>query len=116
MLTLEGLKALGVNTEEGLTRCMNNESFYLRLCGRGIEDANFERLETSRKAGSIRESFEAAHALKGVLGNLAITPVLKPVTELTEKLRNADAMPEYEACLREINEQRAKIVALAKEG
>ena len=31
MLTIEKLKAYGANVDEGLSRCMNNETFYLRL-------------------------------------------------------------------------------------
>ena len=30
-MTVDDLKTYGANTEEGLRRCMNNESFYLRL-------------------------------------------------------------------------------------
>ena len=29
-MTVNDLKTYGANTEEGLRRCMNNESFYLR--------------------------------------------------------------------------------------
>ena len=30
-MTIEELKAYGADTDAGLQRCMNNESFYLRL-------------------------------------------------------------------------------------
>ena len=30
MLTVAALREFGANTEEGLSRCMNNEAFYLR--------------------------------------------------------------------------------------
>ena len=33
-------------------------------------------------------AFEAAHALKGVLGNLGLTPLYEPVAEMTECLRS----------------------------
>ena len=31
MLTIDSLRRFGANTEEGLSRCMDNEDFYLRL-------------------------------------------------------------------------------------
>jgi len=92
MLTLEDLKELGVNTEEGLTRCMNNEGFYIRLVGMAVADANFDRLKTAIEADDLDAAFEAAHALKGVLSNLALTPICRPVTEITELLRTRTKM------------------------
>ena len=46
MLTIEKLKAYGANVDEGLSRCMNNETFYLRLVNMAANDAGFERLRT----------------------------------------------------------------------
>ena len=47
MLTIEKLKAYGANVDEGLSRCMNNETFYLRLVNMAADDAGFERLRTA---------------------------------------------------------------------
>ena len=52
-----------------------------------------------------------AHALKGVLGNLALTPIFKPVSEMTELLRtrtDTDYTPLYD----EMKAQYDKLVAL----
>ena len=87
MLTIEKLRAYGANVEEGMGRCMNNEMFYLRLVNMAADDGGFEKLRAAMESGDRKESFEAAHALKGMLGNLALTPVAKPASELTEMLR-----------------------------
>ncbi len=87
MLTVESLKAFGANTEEGLARCLNNEAFYLRLVGKGLADTNFDKLREAIDAKDVKTAFEASHALKGTMGNLAITPIFEPMSELTEKLR-----------------------------
>ena len=63
MVTVENLRAYGANVEEGLTRCLNNESFYLMLVGKGLEDANFDRLREAMADGNSPAAFEAAHAL-----------------------------------------------------
>ena len=87
MLSVETLKAYGANTDEGLNRCFGNEAFYLRLVRMGLADANFDRLKTAIEAGDSVAAFEAAHALKGSIGNLSLTPIYNPVSELTERLR-----------------------------
>ena len=113
MLTLDALKAFGANTEEGMGRCLNNEAFYVRLIGMAVEDAGFDRLNAALDSGDTKAAFEAAHALKGVLGNLALTPLYTPAAELTELLRagsDADTAPYRTA----INEQREKLRELCK--
>ena len=88
MLTIQLLKEFGANTAEGLGRCMNNETFYLRLVGMGLADAGFEKLLAAAWADDRQAAFEAAHALKGVLGNLALTPLYTSASEITELLRS----------------------------
>lgn len=114
MLTTDKLRAYGANVDEGLARCMNNEAFYLRLVNMAVDDAGFARLQTAVEAGDSRESFEAAHALKGMLGNLALTPLSEPASEMTELLRagrEADCHDLYQTIL----EQREKLLALRDE-
>ncbi len=111
MLTIDALKELGVNTQEGLTRCMNNEAFYLRLVGMGLKDGGFEKLEGAVSEGNLDAAFEAAHALKGVLGNLALTPIYGPVSEMTELLR-ARTQTDYAPFIEKIRDERAKLLSL----
>lgn len=54
----------------------------------------------------MQEAFEAAHALKGAVGNLALTPLYMPLSGITERLRGAqgpvdvsDLMPVYQDAL-----------------
>ena len=47
MLTINELRNFGANVDEGLARMMNNEGFYLRMVGMGIDDKNFQRLKTA---------------------------------------------------------------------
>ncbi|MBR1455749.1 MAG: Hpt domain-containing protein, partial [Oscillospiraceae bacterium] len=98
MMTIEALRDYGANVEEGLNRCMNNEAFYLRLVNMAIDDPNFVRLHETVRAGDLKAAFEAAHSLKGVLGNLSLTPLYAPVAEMTEELR-AGAAADYDAYL-----------------
>ena len=44
MLTIEKLREFGANVDEGMSRCMNNETFYLHLVNMALQDGGFERL------------------------------------------------------------------------
>ena len=87
MLSIEKLKEFGANTEEGLSRCMGMEPFYLKLVRMSVEDPSFSRLENAMAAEDYSEAFEACHALKGMLGNLGLDPLADTASELTEMLR-----------------------------
>lgn len=87
MLTLEELRAYGADVDEGMARCFQNEAFYLRLVGMGLHDANFDRLREALASQDAATAFEAAHALKGSIGNLSLTPIYRPICALAELLR-----------------------------
>ena len=111
MLTIDALKQFGANTDDGLTRCMGNEGFYFKLIGKVVEDKNFAALESAIAEKDLDAAFEAAHSLKGVLGNLALTPIYEPVYEITELLR-ARSDIDYAPFLKTINENRSELIGL----
>ena len=111
MLTVNALRDFGANTAEGLGRCLNNEAFYLRLVNMALDDAGFAKLAAALESGDKKGAFEAAHSLKGVLGNLALTPLYVPVSEVTELLR-AEEDADYSACLAGILAKRDELLAL----
>ena len=110
-MTLEDLRQYGANVEEGVTRCAGNEAFYLRLAEMIKNEPGFDRLEKAVLGGQLREAFEAAHSLKGVLGNLAITPLYEPMCEITELLR-AETETDYSGLLGTIRQEKEKYCAL----
>ena len=113
MITLEQLRAWGADTDEALPRCLNNEAFYLRLVGKAVAEPSFDRLREAVEAGDLDKAFEQAHALKGVTGNLALTPIDRPVREMTELLRGRTEM-DYRPLLSEIMDRRAELLALCE--
>ena len=105
MMTLVQLRAWGADVDDAMPRCLNNEAFYLRLVGKAVEEPAFDRLREALEAGDLDKAFEQAHALKGVTGNLALTPIDKPVRGITELLRSRTDM-DYGPLLAEILSQR----------
>jgi len=112
MLTLEKLEEFGANVEDGLGRCMNNEAFYLRLVGMVISDDKLDRLGELIEANELDGAFETAHALKGMYGNLSLTPVYTPLCEMTEYLRKRTQM-DYGPLLLEAKRQKKILTDLA---
>ncbi len=111
MITIEQLNGFGADTREGLARCCGSEALYLRLVKAAANEKSFDRLTLAAGEGNYREAFEAAHALKGVLGNLSLTPLYDKVCEITELLR-AEEKTDCAPLLAEINSLRDELLAL----
>ena len=113
MLSIETMRNWGADVDEALVRCLNNENFYLMLVQKAVQDANFDRLPEAVTAGDLEKAFEAAHALKGVMANLALTPLTVPVSEITELLR-ARTDTDYKPYLEKISAKRDELIGLLK--
>lgn len=113
MLTIEKLNKYGANTKEGLERCLNKEDFYFRLIDKAINDDSFIRLKTEIENKNYNEGFKIAHSLKGVLGNLSITPLYEIVYELTELLR-IEKNIDYSNYLNKLLIKREELLELIK--
>ncbi|MBQ9631347.1 MAG: Hpt domain-containing protein [Lachnospiraceae bacterium] len=112
MITLEQLKEFGADTSEGLARCMNNEDFYLKMISMGLADERFDTMKGVLEAKDYDTAFEMAHALKGVIGNLALTPIYGPMSEMTELLRAKVEDADYLSYYNSVKEQRDKLLAM----
>ena len=113
MITIEKLNAFGANTTEGLERCCGNQALYLRLVNMVPSEKNVEGLKTALEAGDLDSAFQSAHALKGVLGNLSLTPMYKKSVEITELLRSR-TQTDYAPLLAELFEMKDELAALCR--
>lgn len=113
MLTLEKMRALGIDPTDGLTRCMNNEVFFFKMISMAVANDYFDTLGPALEKNDLDSAFEAAHALKGVIGNLALSPIYEPLAEMTELLR-AKKEADYISMYRPIKEIRDQLLALSK--
>ena len=112
-MTLDALRAYGANVDEGMGRCLNDETFYLEMVSMALADGNFEKLRDAMDAGDARAAFTAAHSLKSAVGNVALTPIFEPVCVLTELLRGKDTPVEGgDALADKIFAEREKALSL----
>jgi HPt (histidine-containing phosphotransfer) domain-containing protein len=67
---------------------MKMEDFYIGLVKKAVADNRLPLLEQQIGEGDLDAAFETAHALKGMYANLSLSPLTKPVSEITELLRS----------------------------
>ena len=108
MITIEELRENGADVITGLSRCVGKEDLYLKLVNMGLGDTKFEELGTVLKSNDLEQAFKICHALKGVIGNLAITPLYEALSDMTEKLRNKETA-DYSAMYSDILAIRTKL-------
>lgn len=111
MLTVKNLKEFGADTDEGITRCLNDEDFYLDLVRSVIPDERLDELEKLIADRDFDKAFEMAHALKGMYGNISLKPIYEPICEITELLRDKKD-GDYSRYLTEAKEQKKKLVEI----
>ena len=113
MITVDALKSFGANVDEGLGRCMGNEALYLKLVATIPGEKNFGKLSESIQNNDLDGAFEAAHALKGVLGNLSLTNMYDKVADITELLRTRTEI-DYSEKVAEIMNARDELAKLCE--
>ena len=87
MALLDDLKALGANTDEGLKRFMNHAPLYEKMILKFVESAQGLEVMPFLEAGDTETALTNAHTLKGVTGNLSLTPLFTAYDEIVTQLR-----------------------------
>lgn len=114
MLTIESLQKYGADTADGLNRCLNNEGFYLGLVKKFAFENNTEKLASAVSSGNLDEAFSLAHNLKGSSGNLGLTPLYGPISEMTDELRSRRDI-DYSGYLAEIQKKLEELRKLCSD-
>lgn len=107
------LKEYGANCSYIQETFGTNQSFYLRCLDMLFEDPNLTELGQAMEAEDWKQAFEAAHTLKGVSGNLGLTPLYEAVCVIVEPLRAGDAIA-YDPFYQSIQNQFQKVHLLRK--
>ncbi len=112
MLTAETLRQFGANVSEGVARCLGDEEFYIDLVKSTIPDERIDELDRLIAEKNYDKAFEIAHALKGMYGNISITPIYDPIAEMTDLLREKKDV-DYSSFIAKAKEQKRKLVEIA---
>ncbi len=111
MLTVEALRAYGANVDEGITRCIGNEGFYLRMVNMALDMDTYDKLAAAVEAGDLTAAYEAAHSLKGVLGNVSLGPLSEEAAQISDFLKAGTQM-DYKPRVQRLLELKQELDAL----
>lgn len=84
---IKELEALGVNTGEALRRFSGNSALYLKMLGKVTAAVNDLQVMPYIEKEDYETAVTNAHTLKGVTGNLSLTPLYDAYTGITNLLR-----------------------------
>lgn len=85
--TLAKLKNYGCDIDGALVRTLGDCDFLLSCIKATLEEPEFEKLGDALKKQDTVEAFEYAHALKGVVANVGLTPLYDCLVRIVEQLR-----------------------------
>ena len=89
-----------INVKEGLGRIRDNKKLYRRMLGMFMESGEFAVLEDSLRLKDYSKAADAAHAIKGMTGNLSLTQLYQISAKMMEELRQGIASEESQAVFR----------------
>lgn len=81
------LKEAECDVEGALARFLDDEELYEQFYGELLNDDAFGKLGLALEERRISDAFEYAHTLKGIIGNMGLTPLFETVCEIVEPLR-----------------------------
>ncbi len=87
--------------EGAMRRFENNESFYISCLQLFLEDETIRELNKTVKEKRWDDAFTAAHALKGLAGNMGFVPLMHAVGQLVVLIRSGR--------LREVDESMLQV-------
>lgn len=87
MNMMQELKALGVNTDEGILRMNGNVSLYERMLFKFADMMKNLSVLLDFDCDNYDEIIDVAHTIKGTSGNLSVTPVYDAYSEIVRLLR-----------------------------
>lgn len=90
MSLLEELNALGADTDDALTRFMGNSDLYERMLRKLPKVIEESPVIIFAESGDYETATSNAHALKGVTGNLSLTPLYSNYSAIVEMYRGGD--------------------------
>ena len=84
------LKSAGIDIEDAMKRFMNNEAMYLKYLKRLPDEETYAMLSEAMEAGDVEQAFQAAHRLKGLIGNLSLVKINTVLCDIVEVLRSGE--------------------------
>lgn len=112
---IEKLSEYGADVQGIMERFLKDEELYKNCINTFYKDTSFDDLGVSIKSQQYDTAFNYAHTLKGVSGNMGLTPLYNYIVILVESLRSKDyskVKEQYDDVMNEY--RRSKIIFYRK--
>jgi HPt (histidine-containing phosphotransfer) domain-containing protein len=83
----EKLRQAECDVDGALARFLDDKELYVQFYSELLQDDAFALLGEALENGKLCEAFEYAHTLKGIIGNMGLTPLFEVVCDIVEPLR-----------------------------
>lgn len=113
MSLFDELRSYGVNVDEGISRLGGNENLYKRLLGTFTGTISNYYVTPDFPPENCKETIEKAHTIKGIAGNLSITPVYDAYSQIVSLLRS-DQTEEAKKVIKEVLNVQEEIISCIK--
>ena len=104
-----------IDMETGLGRVRGNNALFKKMLGMFLNSKEFTPLEEAMTAKDYPKAADVAHAIKGLTGNLALTPLFEESTKLMNQLRGGSyedaTLQNYRTILTQTRAEVEKIIA-----
>lgn len=100
----------GVNLDTAMDRFMGNEDLLVQFLRKFSDDPNYALLVAKMEEKDYEGAFQAAHAMKGLVGNLSLDSLSEVVCREVEFLRHGD-YSEAEKCVPELVKEYDRVSA-----
>lgn len=109
----EKLLMAGIDMEDAMGRFLGNENLLLKFLKKFPDDSNYEYFKKSMSEKKYDEAFKAAHALKGLCGNLSLKNLYETVSREVEMLRSENYQ-EAEELMPDVVSEYEKVLEILK--
>lgn len=111
---IEKLQVWGCDVQSVMRRLFNDEEFFLECLNDVVDDPNFPGLMDALQKQDLPTAFDCAHALKGLLSNVGLTPMYNKAVEIVEPLRVGNSEHVLENT-KELLEMKVKVAQIISE-
>jgi len=104
------LSLRNTDVDGAIRRCCGNEQLYVDCLRAFLEDQSIGELNRAVKSKAWDDAFTAAHAIKGLAGNMGFVPLMHAASQLVIIIRGGrvseleDSMENINSCYRDIND------------
>ena len=113
MSLLNELQVFGVDIQDGLKRFVNNAALYEKMLKKFPGASGDLPVLVHFESGNLEAALANAHTLKGMTGNLSLTPLFNAYTDIVALLRESKP-DQAKALLVSILPTQEKILACIK--